>query len=165
MKNILLITIIILFTGCDFGPPAKLNEDFVHYNLINKDLPFTKLIGKYKLDKDSKVRYNIPDSLDFYIELGVKNKKDTFLSANRYISPLDRSIMDERLDDIKIMYYENGKDINSLNRKLIGTGNISVYMRKQDSVLALYVYTPPTSSKKNDTIIYLDGDYLRYIKQ
>lgn len=165
MKKILPIIITVLFTGCDFGPPATLNEDFVSCNDLNIQVKFKDLIGIYKLDKDSKIRYNTPDSLDFYIELGVKNEKDTFLNTNRYISPFDRAIINKRLDDIKIMYHENGKDINSLNKKLIGTGNISVYMRKQDSVLALYVYTPPTSLKKNDTIIYLEGDYLRYIKQ
>lgn len=47
MKKILPIIITVLFTGCDFGPPAKINEDFVSCNDLNIQVKFEDLIGNY----------------------------------------------------------------------------------------------------------------------
>ncbi|HCC93744.1 MAG TPA: hypothetical protein DEQ26_05370, partial [Flavobacteriaceae bacterium] len=114
-----LLALLILIISCQDGSPAAYNEEYIMFDK-SKDLPFSKLIGKYKLDKDSKIRYNIPDSLDFYIELGIKNGKDTFLSANRYVNPMDRTIVDNFYYNNKVLYLNDFKTLSPSNNDFLG---------------------------------------------
>jgi len=162
MKNLIALLLLIL-VSCQDGSVAAYNEEYTMLD-ESKDLPFSKLIGKYKLDKDSKMRYNIPDSLDFYIELGIKNGKDTFLSANRYVNPIDRTIVDNFYYNNKVLYLNDFKTLSPSNNDFLGGGGIKIYTRKKDNKLALYAYTPFVPATEKNGMQYKEGDYLRYIK-
>ena len=126
-------------------------------------MSFSKLIGKYELDKDSKTRYNLPDSLELYVNLKI-DKKDTLLFVNRYVSPIDRTIVDKKISN-KILYFEDSKTIHTFNNnEFLGGGTISIYIRTKDSVLTLYAYTPFIPATEENGMQYKEGDYLRYIK-
>ena len=163
MKNLIALLLLIL-VSCQDGPKATYNEDFVSCYEIQYEVSINDLIGKYELDKDSKIRYNIPDSLDFYIELGINNKKDTFISANRYINPKDRTIIDKKFSN-KALYINESKSLRPFNNNdFLGGGIISIYINKKDNKLALYAYTPFVPTTEKNGMQYKEGDYLRYIK-
>lgn len=157
MKKIFLYIITLTLFACQDGPKAAFNEEFVQVN-PKKELPLTKLIGEYQLDNDSKKRYGIKDSCTFLLKIN-----DSEIYCNRYINIKTRKI--ERKEKKYLMYYVNNfKDQYPSN--FIGVrdatkenfySDIAVYWRKKDSLLALYIYTPPLKGQEH-------GDYLRYIK-
>jgi len=161
MKNLIALFLLILIC-CQDGPPARYNEDFIEFDR-KKELPFSKLIDKYKLDKDSKIRYNIPDSLDFYIELGINKKKDTFLYANQYVSSIDRSIIDKKVNSI-IHYDKTDKLIRTKDEGINNSDYVYIYLRTSDNILTLYVRTRFVPATKGNNMQYKEIDYLRYIK-
>lgn len=143
-----------LFYSCQDGPKAVFNEKYTQFNPKN-ELAFSKLVGEYILDNDSKLRYKIEDSFSYSIEL----KRDTTIIANPFIDPSDNKIFKQKkgklfyINDFKnkpYAFYLDSKDGNWNN-------NIKIYSRNKDSALALYIYTPPMKGQNN-------GDYLRYIK-
>ena len=155
LKNIILLSLLITtLLSCDFGPKGALNEEFEEFDRT-KELPYNKLIGKYQLDKDSKKRYFINDSINFNIQL----KADTtivaypFLNSNRDILYTKKTGNLFYINDYKTPPFPFFLD--SKNDKW--NNNILIYYKKKDSTLALYVYTPPLKGQEH-------GDYLRYIK-
>ncbi|WP_143882836.1 hypothetical protein [Chryseobacterium binzhouense] len=146
---------LLLLSNCQDGPKAAFNEEFVKANL-NKELPFEKLVGKYQLDEDSKKRYKIicNDS----ILLTVRN--DSTFVAENYLDYKTDSLRLKKLEG-KLLYTNKFKEsfLNFRSRDLDfnGGGGFEIYYRKKDSVLALYIYTPPIKGQEH-------GDYLRYIK-
>ncbi len=148
--------IILSLLSCQDGPKAAFNEEFLSANPQN-ELSFKKLIGEYKLDKDSKKRYGITDSISYYLDI-----KDNEIITNKFINTKTREIEDGLKKNI---YYVNNYKEKSPSI-FIGVRNhekdnfysdIAIYYRKKDSLLALYIYTPPLKGQEH-------GDYLRYIK-
>lgn len=162
MKNLIALFLLIL-VSCQDGPKATYNENFVSCYEIQHEVSINDLIGKYELDKDSKIRYNIPDSLDFHIELGINKKKDAFLYANQYVSAIDRSIIDKKVNSI-IHYDKSDKLIRTKDKGINNSNYIFIYMSVKDSSLALYAYTPLVPATEKNGMQYKEGDYLRYIK-
>lgn len=156
MKKLFVLIILFFLFSCQDGPRVAFNEEFINVN-PQKELSFKKLIGQYKLDNDSKKRYGIIDSSSYYIYI-----KDNELLTNKYINTRTREIQDGLKKNI---YYVNNYKEKSPSI-FIGVRNhekddfysdIAIYYRKKDSILALYIYTPPLKGQEN-------GDYLRYIK-
>lgn len=142
-----------LLLNCQEGPKAALNEEFENVNPKTK-IPYSKLIGTYILDIDSKKRYNIQDSVKMSLEL----KKDTSLIVNNFIDVDDRSLLNRKVKS-KLYYINDYQAIylGLFNREISKSGSIEVYYRKRDNVFVLYIYTLPLKGQDN-------GDYLRYIK-
>ncbi|RRT91673.1 hypothetical protein [Empedobacter falsenii] len=149
---------LIFITSCQDGPSARYNEDFIRFD-SNKELPYSKLIGKYELDKDSKIRYNLPDSLEFYIEL----KKDTSLYANRYVSATDRTIVEKEVNS-KTYYDKSNKSIIAKDDGINNADYIYIYSVLKTNGLALYVRTRFIPATEKNGMQYKEIDYLRYIK-
>lgn len=155
MKNIFLLLSLLSLFFCKEGPEAALNEDFEYVD-ASKPLPFEKLVGLYKLDEDSKKRYNIPLDLDLTLDI----KIDKTFVANNYLEPKTHQLHNKNL--ISFFYYHNDykekhPTISIFSDESVFFNNINIYYRKKDSVLALYIYTPPPKGQEH-------GDYLRYIK-
>ncbi len=144
-----------LLLNCQDGPKAAFNEEFVRAN-PNKELPFEKLMGEYQLDNDSKRRYkiNITDTIKLIV------KKDSTFIAENYLDYKTNSLQLKKLEG-KLLYTNKFKEsflnFRSKGIDFNGGGGFEIYYRKKDSVLALYVYTPPLKGQEH-------GDYLRYIK-
>ncbi len=137
----------------------------LHELILKKELPFEKLVGIYELDKNSKSRYNIKDSINLKIEI----KKDTTFFTEKYISPFNRKIEFKELKS-KLFYINNYKENNPIidlslaNQEFTNGGVIDVYYRKKDSAIALLVLTPMVPATKENNMKYIEADYLRYIK-
>jgi len=146
---------LMLLLNCQDGPKAAFNEEFVKAS-PNKELPFENLIGEYHLDVDSKIRYNInsTDTLRLIV------KKDSTFVALNYVDYKTDSLQLKKFEG-KLLYTNKFKEsflnFRSKGIDFNGGGGIEIYYRKKDSIIVLYVYTPPLKGQEN-------GDYLRYIK-
>ena len=164
MKKYLFIIILTFLYSCSDGPQATFDSRFIKAN-PKKELPFNELVGTYKLDKDSKKRYKISDTVNFFLEI----KKDTsFVLANK-INYKDRNINYGNFK-FKTNYINDFKEKNpSLGlhtyvQDFNGGGTIDIYYRKNDSALVLLIYTPFVEATKENNMKYREGDYLLYIK-
>ncbi|WDT67294.1 hypothetical protein [Cloacibacterium sp. TD35] len=150
MKNIILLSLLLSLLSCQDGPKAAFNENFEDRGYSG--LPFEKIIGFYKLDNDSKKRYKIPKEIDLTLEI----QPDKKLIANNYVDAKTWLISNKKLEST-LFYANDDKRIYMSCYKLNKGGGIELYYRKKDSVITLYVYTPPLKGQEH-------GDYLRYIK-
>ncbi|PIF44411.1 hypothetical protein CLU96_1378 [Chryseobacterium sp. 52] len=154
MKRLFLFIIMLSLLSCQDGPKAAFNEEFEKVN-PRVELSFDKLIGSYELDNDSKQRFKINDSIKYHIKI----TKDTSIVAEPFINlTTNKNIREKKgklfyINDYRkkpYSLYLDSKDGDWNN-------NINIYYRKKDSLLALYIYTPPLKGQEH-------GDYLRYIK-
>ncbi len=143
--------------SCQDGPKGALNESFVAVNPKMK-LPYSKLVGTYVLDNDSKQRFKIQDSVQMNLEI----KKDTSLFLNNYIAIDNRSLLNKSVKS-KLYYINNFNEkspmlyLGVFNKEITSSGALQLYYRNSDKEITLYVYIKPL---KGDEY----GDYLRYIK-
>lgn len=164
IKYLLLIIFLAFANSCIDGPQATFDSKFVQAN-PKKELPFNKLVGIYELDKDSKKRYKISDTLNFFIEI----KKDTSFISKNHIDYKDRKTK-YGIFKYKAGYINNFKDnqpslfLNTFSKEFNGNGTIDIFYRKKDSAIALYVLTPFIPANKENNFQYKEADYLRYIK-
>lgn len=143
--------IILFLLSCgDGGSKAIFNEEFIEANPTKK-IPFEKLVGFYKLDDDSKKRYRILKNIDLTLAIYPDKK----YVANNYINSKNWNLEEKELKNF--FYYYSDVDGTSISSPALTNGGISIYFRKKDSAIALYVYTPPIKGQEY-------GDYLRYIK-
>lgn len=156
IKILLPFLALMLLLNCQDGPKAAFDEEFVRAN-PKKELPFEKLIGEYKLDNDSKRRYKI-NSTDV---LRLIVKKDSTFVAENYLDYKTDNLLLKNFEG-KLLYTNKFKEsflyLRPRDNNFNGGGGFEIYYRKKDSVLALYVYTPPLKGQEH-------GDYLRYIKE
>lgn len=153
IKILLPFLFLMLLLNCQDGPKAAFNEEFEIVRPQTK-IPYSKLIGTYILDIDSKNRYNIQDSVKMSLQL----KKDTSLIVNNFIDVDNRSLLNRKVKS-KLYYINDYQSIylGLFNKEISRSGAIEIYYRKKDNVMALYIYTLPLKGQDN-------GDYLRYIK-
>ncbi len=151
MKKIFLIIIAILLLGCEDGPKAVFNEDFEAVG-SRTAIPFENIVGIYKLDRDSKIRYNLPLNKELILDI----KVDKSLIANDYLDSTWK-LANKELKSV-LLYYSTNTGTTISCPELQNGGGIDLYHRKSDNRIALYIYTPPLKGQEH-------GDYLRYIKE
>ncbi|WDT67292.1 hypothetical protein [Cloacibacterium sp. TD35] len=165
MKNLIILLFVIFYSCGGHSSPIVLDDNFIILDR-NKEFPFSKLVGKYGLDSISKKRFNLPNSKSIIIEI----HPDTTITANDYIDIDTRKLNGKKVKN-KLFYINNFKenyptmDLSVSTRPYFNEGGgISIYYRKKDSILALYVYMPFVPATKENNMKYMEGDYLRYIK-
>lgn len=165
MKNLILLFFTIFYSCSNSSSPIVLDNRF---NKIDpsKEFAFSKLVGKYELDSISKKRFNFPINKSIIIEI----HSDTTITANDYINIDTRKLKGKKFRN-KLFYINNFKENYPIMDLSVSTkpyfnegGDIGIYYRKKDSILALYVYLPFVPATKENNMKYLEGDYLRYIK-
>ncbi len=162
MKNNIIYLLIVasfLVSCWDFVPA----DDYFIQADPTEELPFEKLVGKYELDKDSKKRYNILDSINLTLEI----EKDSAYTAFNYINPKNGALVYGKIKDTFDYtndYRDKQPNLYLYSYKLNKGGVIDIYYRKKDRAITLYVLTPFVPATKENNMQYKESDYLRYIK-